>query len=994
MRTAVWVGIALLAASAGCAALAGRAPSPAPAATPGASAAAGSPRAPTAAELAARFEDHWTRGRLQAALAVLAELRQLQGPATRAELDPLELELCVELGWEQRARAVAARVLAASADPQARHAAEVAVQKLDELARIRQGADLELARRDLRLADELLARREFARAAALYEDAWQRSRPNPMALVLAGLALEHDPAAAQRCFERALIDAEAATRQKAAPRVMSGIDGMAIGRSHENCEITAQYVEENDEDDEPSGEDEPSAGDAGGVDDGSPATSPEERSCFFPEGDELLRTRWQGDDLFWVNDSWQHRLFSGGTGAVLADLLCDPVFADAERASYRPVFWRQEVPRIVVRRWEGDGIELCDPVTDAVLGKLAHPIDRSGDYGDQEGVVVFSADRSRLLAGATDGVVRLWDARSRRLVRAFSRPKLGAVRDLALSPTGRLVAATDRSLAVVWDAKTGAVVDQWLLPQHTVDANPPNEVPPGAYLEFSPDESGYVVATIRHAAWRPLPLLTPAPPTADSGSSLSGPDSESEAGPPEMILQQVPDGARGGWGTLSAELSADRSTMAFGSKYWGAVVSGEGMVDELPGRPVFAPYGLRAVATSDGSGSAQISDHEVMVLLGQRHEWRQVERLVPDVITAEIAGARLLVRGYGFAVVLRLPSFEWERSLPADDQLATLSPEGTLLAGIAGGRIRIVDLERGRLIATVPHQVRPRSRLHLGEDGTLAVEAMGAARLWKPAENWMKTRKVDGFQMLSLDGTRMAVAVPTKWRHGVEIRDVATNQRLGRIEGNEIEVSPNGRYAICELDLRMQLVDVDTGRQDRLPLGAGDFRFSADGRWLFAVSRQPNETRFWRLGETPADRPLRLASGCDRPPFVGGNHALYDDCPYGKATFFRLDPLVKEGELKKGSAAYRAALGTVGKGAYSLSLSEAALEIEVGETGTSRILWRLVQVENKEALILLGDDEVRLLGPQGSTVEPLLCCEVGPYCLPFASCRDRFVRAR
>lgn len=122
--------------------------------------------------------------------------------------------------------------------------------------------------------------------------------------------------------------------------------------------------------------------------------------------------------------------------------------------------------------------------------------------------------------------------------------------------------------------------------------------------------------------------------------------------------------------------------------------------------------------------------------------------------------------------------------------------------------------------------------------------------------------------MLSLDGTRVAVGVPTERRHAVELRDVATNARLGRNEGNQIS-------------------------------------------------------------------------------------------PCGKGLILR--------------SAYPAT-------------------IELGVKGTDRVLWRLIKVENKEAVILLGDDEARFVGPQGPMAEPLLCCEIGSYCLPFAACRDRLVK--
>jgi WD40 repeat protein len=82
-------------------------------------------------------------------------------------------------------------------------------------------------------------------------------------------------------------------------------------------------------------------------------------------------------------------------------------------------------------------------------------IDASDDYVN---TVSFSADGSRLVAGTSDGWLRVYDARSGRPVVTFPAHRNWVV-DARFSPDGRLIASASKDQSVrVWNAKDGAVV--------------------------------------------------------------------------------------------------------------------------------------------------------------------------------------------------------------------------------------------------------------------------------------------------------------------------------------------------------------------------------------------------------------------------------------------------------------------------------------------------------------------------------------------------------
>lgn len=71
--------------------------------------------------------------------------------------------------------------------------------------------------------------------------------------------------------------------------------------------------------------------------------------------------------------------------------------------------------------------------------------------------LAFHGDR--LVSGSSDGTVKLWDTKAKKLLRTFVLPDPREIRGVAISPDGKLVAAACRFGAVkVWNAETGKEV--------------------------------------------------------------------------------------------------------------------------------------------------------------------------------------------------------------------------------------------------------------------------------------------------------------------------------------------------------------------------------------------------------------------------------------------------------------------------------------------------------------------------------------------------------
>ncbi len=137
----------------------------------------------------------------------------------------------------------------------------------------------------------------------------------------------------------------------------------------------------------------------------------------------------------------------------------------------------------------GAGRENLVYIWDAASGELLLTLDGHGPGTVADGLfsgtmdVAFSPDGTRLVSAGTDGVVKIWDARTGDELHAFTEPTSGVL-NLDYSPDGRLIAAStyrDDSSVYVWDAATGE--QRYVLRGHEGDV---------WGLAFSPDGSRLV----------------------------------------------------------------------------------------------------------------------------------------------------------------------------------------------------------------------------------------------------------------------------------------------------------------------------------------------------------------------------------------------------------------------------------------------------------------------------------------------------------------------
>jgi RNA polymerase sigma factor (sigma-70 family) len=122
-------------------------------------------------------------------------------------------------------------------------------------------------------------------------------------------------------------------------------------------------------------------------------------------------------------------------------------------------------------------------------GKVVHRLPAS-DRGSFPLVVAFSPDGKVLAAQGRNGAIRLWDVRTRDLLRTLQPPTQGSAgeyRKMDFSPNGKLLAAVGGdNLIILWDVASG---------KPTVELTGHNHGNPA--IAFSPDGAVVAVATIK-----------------------------------------------------------------------------------------------------------------------------------------------------------------------------------------------------------------------------------------------------------------------------------------------------------------------------------------------------------------------------------------------------------------------------------------------------------------------------------------------------------------
>jgi WD40 repeat protein len=378
--------------------------------------ASATPKGPTKECLAAtaqraRVPELVTQGKLGRAARVLERAAQLCADDVR-EGWPAYLDVLIDLDRFDDARAIVEKIDALKDAPPALVAASKGAK--DRLAKLDAkptdaAAAKELATARLVEAQEAQGRGDHKAAQAKYLAAWEASHPNGEALRQAGLEAKEsgDPVAAQRLFDRAIVDLEKETGGKLALYTENGL------------------------------------------------AQPPADVTWLDGGKTLLIA--DGDDLLVLDAlTWTPRLSIEGVGA---NIYAVAVSADGKTAACAlddgtvPIVDLARgvvVSRIAAHAEPVNGIAISADgktvatastdqtvaILDAVKGTKLRVLKGHTDTVTQ---VVFSPDGARVASGSNDGTVRTWEVATGKDLKVLKGHADG-VTSLAWSPDGKLLA--------------------------------------------------------------------------------------------------------------------------------------------------------------------------------------------------------------------------------------------------------------------------------------------------------------------------------------------------------------------------------------------------------------------------------------------------------------------------------------------------------------------------------------------------------------------------
>jgi RNA polymerase sigma factor (sigma-70 family) len=421
----------------------------------------------------------------------------------------------------------------------------------------------------------------------------------------------------------------------------------------------------------------------------------------------------------------------------------------------------------------------------------AKEVGRFWEKSDDVPHLRFSADGRLLATAENDGIIRLWDTASVKLLRRLDHPGIPR----AFSPDGKVLATADAqgNRICLWETATGKEL-------HTLAGNGPLDKVVYWSLAFTPDGKGLLTRKLAGdaALWdvataKELRRF----PGGGGGGGLFSPDGR---------IIAVPVLARTG----------SRSAIVFWEPSTGKEL---GRLENDWGSLAFSPDG-QTLAVS----------HSTAVRLYRVLTWKELHRFEftesisritfsPDGRTLATAGRDQLVRLWEVATGKeRLPL----SGHPTAVSVMAVSPDGRTVASASTGDfpIRLWEPSTGKELHALPGHGKPDQKASGVAPGTYALA-------FSP----------DGRTLASVGGDRTT----RLWK-------VATGREERQLpfSGAGLAFSPDGRTLVVGEFGKLHLVDLATAKEVRQLDGCPPVAFSPDGRGLFSRGRDHRVLQLWQ----------------------------------------------------------------------------------------------------------------------------------------------------